>query len=51
MKKLLLTVAILAMSMTQKVNAQTEKGLFIGLNGGYNFASGSQNTGSNEART
>ena len=40
MKKLIGTIALLAMSMTS-MNAQ-ENGLYLSLNSGYNFAAGTQ---------
>ena len=40
MKKLIGTIALLAMSMTS-MNAQ-ENGLYVSLNGGYNFAAGTE---------
>jgi outer membrane protein W len=51
MKKLLGTIAVIAISMVQQANAQTEKGLYISLNGGYGFSASSENIGVNYTQT
>ena len=52
MKKLVLsTLAVLALMLTTQMNAQSDKGLFFSVNGGYNFSSASQNLSSNSTRT
>ena len=52
MKKLVLsTLAIITLMLTTQMNAQSDKGLFFSINGGYNFSSASQNLGSNSTFT